>query len=129
MTACLAANNDMDADVFEEHVAMVRDTVVPLYWITVDCDEESLAERLQSPKRAESGKKKLTDVMALHEMLKKNNLIQPKQSDDRPTNLVVGFLDVNGKLEDSVTRLMEMVDLSPGDEAGLVETAQTGISG
>ena len=124
MTACLAANNDTDAGVFGEHIAMVSDTVVPLYWITVNCDEKSLVERLQSPKRTESGKEKLTDVATLRDMLKENSLIQPKQSDDGSTDLVVGFLDVNGRLEDSVIRLMEMVDLSPGDEAELVHAAQ-----
>lgn len=117
MTACLAANNDTDADIFEEHIAMARDTVVPLYWITVNCDEVSFAERLQSPKCAELGKEKLMDVTALHEMLKENRLIQPKGSGDRSMNLVVSFLDVNGKVEDSATRLMEMVDLLPDDDA------------
>ena len=128
MTACLAANNDTDAGAFEEHVARVPDTVVPLHWIAVNRDEVSLAERLQSPKCAEPGEEKVTDMTALREILK-NSLIQPKHSDDGSTNLVVGFLDVSGKPEDSVTRLIEMVDLSPGDKAELVDATQIKISG
>ena len=88
----------------------------------------SLTECLQRPKRGASGKEKLTDITALREMVN-NSFVQPKQSDDGSANLDISFLDVSGRLEDSAARLTEMVDLLPGDEAGLVAAAQMKIFG
>ena len=75
MTACLAANNSVNADIFEEHITMACDIAEPLNWITASRDEAPPTEYLQRLKRGTSGKEKLTDMTALREMVN-NSFVQ-----------------------------------------------------
>jgi len=47
MTACLADDNDRDAAFFQEHLAMVRGTDVPLFWVNTHCDQAMNADVFQ----------------------------------------------------------------------------------
>ena len=111
MTACLAAGDDRDAAVFREHLALVRGTDVPLYWVSAACDRERLVERAQSDERVRSGKTKLTDPAVLEGLVDAHRLLEPREWGEGLTNLVVGALDTNGEVDDSARRLMEMVGL------------------
>ncbi|KAK7018223.1 chloramphenicol phosphotransferase-like protein [Favolaschia claudopus] len=113
MTACLAQNNERDAAVLDEHLAMVRGTAIPLFWINVHCDARILEQRVRTPERCGSGKSKLTDVDVLRKMLSEHSLIQPQAVDHASVNLVVETLDVSGTVENSVDCLMNMAGLTP----------------
>ena len=115
MTTCLAADNKTDAAYFDELLGMVRNTGVPLYFITTDCALEGLEKRVQNSGRMKSGAKKLTDVGVLRQIVKENSLLKPEAEKVGLQNLFVGSLDVNGTLGDSVAGLMNMIGLSTGD--------------
>ncbi|KEP52842.1 chloramphenicol phosphotransferase-like protein [Rhizoctonia solani 123E] len=112
MTACLADDNNTDANVFQEHLAMVRGTEVPIFWVNVHCDQVVLEQRVGSPERCWSTKTKLTDVDVLRKMVSEHRLIQPRASGDELVRLVIESLDVSGAVETSVARLMNMVGLT-----------------
>ncbi|EUC63023.1 chloramphenicol phosphotransferase-like protein [Rhizoctonia solani AG-3 Rhs1AP] len=112
MTACLADDNNTDANVFQEHLAMVRGTEVPIFWVNVHCDQAVLEQRVGSPERCWSTKTKLTDVDVLRKMVSEHRLIQPCASGDELVRLVIESLDVSGAVETSVARLMNMVGLT-----------------
>jgi hypothetical protein len=117
MTACLADNNDRDAAFFQEHLAMVRGTDVPLFWVNTHCDQTVLEQCVRSPERCQSAKMKLTNVGVLQELVREHRLIQPHESGDGGlTRLVVESLDVSGEMEMSVKRLMDMVGLTQSGE-------------
>ena len=113
MTTCLADNIDMDAALFQEHLALVRGTDVPLFWVTAHCDQAVLEQRVCSAGRRQSGKMKLTDVGVLQELVREHRLIQPHESGGGSARLVVESLDVSGEMEMSVSRLMDIVGLTP----------------
>ncbi|KIK60025.1 hypothetical protein GYMLUDRAFT_85564 [Collybiopsis luxurians FD-317 M1] len=98
MTACLADDNNTDADFFQEHLAMVHGTDVPLFWVNVHCDQAVLEQRVGCPERSQSAKTKLTDVGVLWKMANEHRLIQPRESGDRSARLVVESLDVSGAM-------------------------------
>jgi len=112
MTACLADDNDRDAAVFQEHLAMVHGTDVPLFWVNTHCDQAVLEQRVRSPERCQLAKTKLTNVGVLQELVREHRLIRPHESGDRSTRLVVESLDVSGEMEMSVSRLMDIVGLT-----------------
>ncbi|KAL4073533.1 hypothetical protein J3A83DRAFT_4092155 [Scleroderma citrinum] len=112
MTACLADNNDRDAAFFLEHLAMVRGTDVPLFWVNTHCDQAVLEQRVRSPERCQSVKMKLTNVSVLQKLVREHRLIQPHESGDGSARLVVESLDVSGEVEMSISRLMDIVGLT-----------------
>ena len=116
MTACLAANNDRDAAFLEEHLAMVRGTEVPLFWINVHCDLAVLEQRVGNLERCQSAKTKLTDVNVLQTLVREHRLIRPCESSDESVVLIVKTLDVSGTVEASVGCLMDMVGLTQSIE-------------
>ncbi|KAF5004207.1 hypothetical protein FDECE_9289 [Fusarium decemcellulare] len=61
MTACLGDNNEKDLAFLQEHLDMVRGTIVPMYWINVHCNQTALEKRLVMPERHQGSKSKLTD--------------------------------------------------------------------
>ena len=112
MTACLATENHRDTTSFREHLALVRGTNVPLYWVSASCDRERLVERAQSDERVQSSKTKLTDPAILEGLVNAHRLLVPGELSARLTNLVVVSLDTNGEVDESARQLMEMVDLA-----------------
>ncbi|CAA7262925.1 unnamed protein product [Cyclocybe aegerita] len=116
MTACLAADNARDAAFFQEHLGLVRGTSVPLYWINAHCDQACLMERAQSSERILSSKTKLTEASILRELVNAHRLIEPEESGDASTKLVIRSLDMNGEIDESVHRLI--VGLPQGVEVG-----------
>lgn len=64
MTACLV-DNDADIRTFGEHVSIVRNTSIPIYWFNLRCDRGVLEKRVISKERREGGKGKLTDASIL----------------------------------------------------------------
>ena len=111
MTACLAADNDRDADSFREHLALVGGTDVPLHWVSAFCDQERLVERAQSPGRVQSSKTKLTDPEILQGLVNAHRLLEPEPLRGGLTNLIVGSLNTNGEADESARVLLEMVGL------------------
>ena len=112
MTACLTADNERDTAFFQEHLALVRGTEVPLYWIKTYCDRVFLMERIQSYDRVHSGKTKLTDVSILQRLIDSHTLIEPEESNHDPSmKLVVRSLDVSGEVSKSVDRLLAIIGL------------------
>ncbi|KAF9479618.1 hypothetical protein BDN70DRAFT_878585 [Pholiota conissans] len=111
MTACLAADNDKDADFFREHLALVRGTDVLLYWVSTFCDQQALLERVTSPDRVRSSKTKLTDPDIFLGLLIANCLLEQEELMDGLTNLVVCSLSTDGKVVESARKLMMMVGL------------------
>jgi len=112
MTACLADDNDRDAAFFQEHLAMVRGTNVPLFWVNTHCDQAVLEQRVRIPERCQSTKTKLTEVGVLRKLVREHRLIQPRESVDGSVRLFVESLDVSGAMEMSVSRLMDIVGLT-----------------
>jgi len=112
MTACLAEGNERDASFFNEHVEMVRETGVPLFWINTHCDQHLLEQRVQSEERVKSTKTKLTDVQILRDIVTQHRLIQPTESyTNKFTNVVFKSLDASGSIEHSVDLVVEMIGL------------------
>lgn len=118
MTACLAADSDNDAAFFREHLALVRGTDVPLYWVSAFCDQQALLERAQSTERVQSSKTKLTDPDILQGLVNAHRLIEPGELSSGLTNLVVCSLNTDGEADESARQLMEMVGLLSGAMAG-----------
>ncbi|KAG8904457.1 hypothetical protein FRC01_008721 [Tulasnella sp. 417] len=116
MTACLADDNDRDAAVFQEHLAMVRGTEVPFFWVNVHCEQAVLEQRIRNQERCQSEKTKLTDVGVLQKLVREHRLIQPSESGGGSARLVVEVLDVSGAVEMSVSRLMDIVGLTQSVE-------------
>ena len=116
MTACLAADNDRDADLFREHLALVGGTDVPLYWVSAFCDQERLVERAQSPGRVQSSMTKLTDPEVLQGLVNTHHLLQPAEPlRGGLTNLIVGSPNTNAEADESARVLLEMVGLPMTD--------------
>ena len=126
MTTCLADNIDMDAALFREHLAMVRGTDVPLFWVNAHCDQAVLEQRVRSAERCQSAKMKLTDVGVLQELVREHRLFQPHESGGGSARLVVESLDVSGEMEMSVSRLMDIVGLTPSAEPVTVSSGAGG---
>ncbi|KAK0245311.1 hypothetical protein EDD85DRAFT_13821 [Armillaria nabsnona] len=118
MTVCLAADNDKDAAFFREHLALVRGTDVPLYWVSTFCDQQALLERAQSPECVQSSKTKLTGPDILRGLVNTHRLLEPGELSGGLTNLVVRSLDTDGEADESARHLMEMVGLPSGAVAG-----------
>ncbi|RPD59366.1 hypothetical protein L226DRAFT_576168 [Lentinus tigrinus ALCF2SS1-7] len=114
MTACLAADNDRDTAFFHEHLALVRGTEVPLYWISASCDRERLVERAQNVERVQSSKTKLTDPAIVEQLVNAHRLLEPEPLSGGLPNLIIGFLNTNGEVDESARVLMEMVGLLRG---------------
>ena len=105
MTACLAEDSDRDTAFLKEQMNIVRGTSLPIFWINAHCDQASLEERLESSERREGGKSKLTEVCALRDL----RLIKPSKNADESTRLVMGYLDMSGPVEVSVSRLISTI--------------------
>ncbi len=98
MTACLAADNDRDADFFREHLALVDGTGMLLHWVSAFCDQRHLVECAQRPGRVQSSKMKLTDLEILQQLVNTHRLLKQKLLKDGLSNLIVGSLNTMGKL-------------------------------
>ncbi|KAF4456715.1 chloramphenicol phosphotransferase [Fusarium albosuccineum] len=109
MTACLGDNNEKDLAFLQEHLDMVRGTIVPMYWINVHCNQTALEKRLVMPERHQGSKSKLTDVGTLRALIRQHRLIEPCKDDEVSARLFVENLDVSGPVFHSVDRVMEMV--------------------
>ncbi|KAJ7741107.1 hypothetical protein B0H16DRAFT_1565995 [Mycena metata] len=115
MTACLAKDNERDTAVLQEHLELVRDTNVPLYWVNADCDIAELEQRVRSPERCQGSKTKLTDVDLLRKLVHENHLIDPRDTlADGTIRLFVETIDMNGSVELSADRLTDIIGLSGG---------------
>ncbi|CAH0015489.1 unnamed protein product [Clonostachys rhizophaga] len=110
MTACLAEDNERDRAVFEEHLDIVRGTGIPIFWISAQCDQKILEQRVESPERDHGAKTKLTDRRILRDLLQKHSLVDPSKSADGSTRLVSNTLDVSGPVGQSVSRLISMIN-------------------
>ncbi|KAH6991282.1 hypothetical protein BKA56DRAFT_667766 [Ilyonectria sp. MPI-CAGE-AT-0026] len=100
MTACLA-DNEVDRQVLKEHLDLVRDTNIPLYWINVHCDLGVLEQRATSIERVQGTKRKLTNLQTLRKLVDENQLIRPSITENM--NLVTKSLDVSGSIGEAVT--------------------------
>ncbi|KAH8129240.1 hypothetical protein LI328DRAFT_163447 [Trichoderma asperelloides] len=81
MTACLA-DNAADISTFEEHISMVRNTSVPIYWINLRRDGGVLEKRVTSKERREGIKSKLTDASILRQMIEEHEILSPRPHDN-----------------------------------------------
>ncbi|TLD20743.1 hypothetical protein PspLS_08578 [Pyricularia sp. CBS 133598] len=110
MTACLAQEVEENVECFREHLAMVRGTDVPIFWVTAQCDGRVLEERIGSPERRGGSKTKLTDVDALRRLMLRYSLVLPREDAvEGAANLVVGTLDTSGPVQQTVDRLMGII--------------------
>ncbi|KAJ7128097.1 hypothetical protein C8R46DRAFT_1145166 [Mycena filopes] len=112
MTACLAKDNERDAGVLQEHLDLVRNTNVPLFWINADCDIAALEQRVSSPERRHGGKTKLTDVDLLRKLVRENYLVDPRDSVGGTLRLFVETIDMNASAMVSLGRLMDIIGVS-----------------
>ncbi|CAI6089899.1 unnamed protein product [Clonostachys chloroleuca] len=110
MTTCLAEDNERDRAFFEEHLDIVRGTGIPIFWISAQCDQKILEQRVESPERDHGAKTKLKDRIILRDLLQKQSLIDPSKSADGSTRLVSNTLDVSGPVGQSVSRLISMIN-------------------
>lgn len=115
MTACLAEDSERDAGVLQEHLYMARGTDICMFWINVNCDQQILEMRIQSPERCQGAKTKLTDTGVLRNLLSDHRLIKTRTT-EKPNGLCVGTLDVSGHVEQSVSVLMSMISEEANDE-------------
>ncbi|KAF9873196.1 chloramphenicol phosphotransferase-like protein [Colletotrichum karsti] len=113
MTACLAEGDETDAAFLGEYVDMVRGSGVELFWVSVECEQTVLEERVKSAGRGE-GRMKLTDVGVLREMLGRYRLIEAGRRGDGGMRVVVRTLDVSGSVEGSVRDLMSVIGFPQG---------------
>lgn len=111
MTACLVEDSDTDAALLQEHLAMVRGTDVPIFWINAFCNHLVLEQRIKSPERFQGTKTKLTDVDILRGLISEHRLIKPCGSGDESAQLSVNCLDASGDVDMSAGRLMSIVGL------------------
>lgn len=116
MTACMAKENERDAAFLQEHLDIVRETDIPIFWLNVHCDLVVLEGRIISPGRLKEGKTKLTDVDILRDLVRKHQLIEPRLDEPGPIRLIVESLDSSGPLELSVARLMSLTGLGCPNE-------------
>ncbi|VUC35063.1 unnamed protein product [Clonostachys rosea] len=110
MTACLAEDNERDREFLEEHFDIVRGNRIPIFWINTQCDQRALEQRVESPERCQGGKTKLIDRNILRDLLHRHRLIDPRKSADETAVLVSNTLDVSGTVEQSVSRLISMIN-------------------
>lgn len=99
MSVCLA-DNEVDRQVLKEHLDLVRDTDIPLYWINVHCDLGVLEQRATSTERVRGTKRKLTNLQTLRKLVDENQLISPSITEN--INLVTKSLDVSGSIKEAV---------------------------
>ncbi|KAL6904486.1 hypothetical protein GGI43DRAFT_397314 [Trichoderma evansii] len=109
MTVCLA-DNDADTRTFEEHISIVRNTSIPIYWFTLRCDRDVLEKRVTSKERREGSKSKLTDVNILRQLMEDLELLNPRPSDYEPVRLITQTIDVSGAVENSVHQLLHVLE-------------------
>jgi chloramphenicol 3-O-phosphotransferase len=107
MTACLA-DNDADINTFKEHISMVRNTPIPIYWINLKCDGGVLEKRVASKERREGTRSKLTDASILRQMMRDHELLSPHPH-DYDVRLIAETMDVSGALEESVHQLLHIL--------------------
>ncbi|KAJ7151041.1 hypothetical protein C8R46DRAFT_1123122 [Mycena filopes] len=119
MTACLAKDNARDAGVLQEHLDLVRNTNVPLFWINADCDIAELEQRVSSPERRHGAKTKLTDVDLLRKLVRENHLIDPRDSVEGTLRLFVETIDMNESVTVSLGRLMDIIGVSQDVEKAM----------
>lgn len=113
MTTCLGDSTD-DEQVMIEHLNLIRGTGNYLFWISVECDQDILEERLTSFERVLTPKCKLTDLAILRGLQSQYQMISPLASDDvqeimRGHKLVTSFLDVSGSVRQSVDNIFSMI--------------------
>lgn len=106
MTACLA-DNEVDSQVLREHLDLVRDTGIPLYWINVHCDFGVLEQRAASTERVQGTKRKLTDLQTLRKLVDENQLISFSVTEN--ICLVAESLDVSGSIEEAVKGIERII--------------------
>ncbi|KAI0113656.1 hypothetical protein GGR51DRAFT_506164 [Nemania sp. FL0031] len=118
MTACLVEDNERDNIFLQEHLDLVRNTEVPIFWVNAHCKQSVLEKRVKSRQRRRGGKTKLTDVGVLRNLVHTHRLMEPHPSNHGSMRLVVKTLDVSGRVEVSVDNLMSMIGL-PQNQGGM----------
>lgn len=108
MTVCLA-DNDADTRTFEEHISIVCNTSIPIYWFNLRCDRDVLEKRVASKERREGSKSKLTDVGILRQLMEDLELLNPRPCDYEPVRLITETIDVSGAVESSVHKLLHVL--------------------
>ncbi|EHK40230.1 hypothetical protein TRIATDRAFT_89373 [Trichoderma atroviride IMI 206040] len=92
MTTCLV-DSEADIRTFEEHISIVRDTCIPIYWLNLGCDRDVLEKRVISKERREGGKSKLTDASVLRQIVEDHKLLNPRPYDYEPVRLIAESMD------------------------------------
>lgn len=108
MTACLV-DNEADIRTFEEHMSIVRNTYIPVYWLNLGCDREVLEKRVTSMERREGGKTKLIDASVLRQIVEDHKLLNPRPYDYEPVRLITESMDVSGTVEESVHKILHVL--------------------
>lgn len=108
MTACLV-DNEADVKIFEEHISIVRNTHIPIYWLNLGCDRYVLEKRVTSKERREGGKTKLTDASVLRQMVEDHRLLNPRPYDYESVRLIAESMDVSGTVEESVHKIVHIL--------------------
>lgn len=108
MTACLV-DSEADIGTFEEHISIVRDTCIPMYWLNLGCDRDVLEKRVISKERREGGKSKLTDASVLRQIVEDHKLLNPRLYDYEPVRLIAESMDVSGNVEESVHLILHIL--------------------
>lgn len=108
MTACLV-DNEADIRTFEEHISIVFNTHIPIYWLNLGCDRDVLEKRVISKERREGGKSKLTDTSILRQIMEDHRLLKPRPYDYEPVRLITEPVDVSGKVEESVHKIIHIL--------------------
>ncbi|KAI8813488.1 hypothetical protein BJ742DRAFT_788464 [Cladochytrium replicatum] len=112
MTASLAAEDDFDMAILMEHVAIVRGTEIPMYWINAECSLEKLLERVGSGERVGGTKSKLTDAGVLGRLYKENTLIKPPA--DLEARVIFATIDTGADVDNSAQLLKTMITTLAG---------------
>lgn len=107
MTACLV-DNEADVKIFEEHISIVRNTHIPIYWLNLGCDRYVLDKRVTIKARREGGKTKLTDASVLRQMVEDHRLLNPRPCDYESVRLIAESMDVSGTVEESVHKIVHI---------------------
>lgn len=108
MTACLV-DNEADVKIFEEHISIVRNTHIPIYWLNLGCDRYVLEKRVTSKERREGGKTKLTDASVLRQMVEDHRLLNPRPYDYESVRLIAESMDMSGTVEESVHKIVHIL--------------------
>ncbi|KAI0021755.1 hypothetical protein F4780DRAFT_778286 [Xylariomycetidae sp. FL0641] len=87
--------------VLRQHVDIVRGTSIPLYWITLQCDRETVERRATSTERLQWAKTKLTDLPTPRNVVDELDMIDPIEDGGPPddTEIIAATVDANGTAE------------------------------